>query len=188
MNTLIAVGTSAAYFYSVAVTLAPGLFRSAGRAADVYFDTSAVIVVLILFGRLLEARARGRTSDAIRRLVGLQPRTARVLVDGVETDIAIEGVLPGDTILVRPGETIPTDGAVVAGGSTVDESMLTGESMPVVKEPGAEVFAATLNATLPLPVPDAPLVIAISGVACILAGLGGLASPSLRQLQRGEPS
>ena len=113
----------------------------------VYYDGAAFIVTLIILGRLLEAKAKGRTSQAIQRLMGLKPKTARVVRDGVEKDIPIEGVLKGDRIIVRPGEKIPTDGVVVAGHSTVDESMLTGESMPVVKETGAEVFAATLNRT-----------------------------------------
>ena len=113
----------------------------------VYYDGAAFIVTLIILGRLLEAKAKGRTSQAIQRLVGLKPKTARIVRDGVESDIPIEGVLKGDLIVVRPGEKIPTDGIVVSGHSTIDESMLTGESMPVVKEAGAEVFAATMNRT-----------------------------------------
>jgi len=145
MNTLIAVGTSAAYFYSAAATLFPSLFRSAGVAADVYFDTSAVIIVLILFGRMLEARAKDRTSEAIKRLMGLQPNTARVLRDGAEGDIPIDEVLVGDSVIVRPGEKIPVDGTVLEGRSAVDESMITGESLPVDKGPGDAVIGATLN-------------------------------------------
>ncbi|MDA8125696.1 MAG: heavy metal translocating P-type ATPase [Deltaproteobacteria bacterium] len=147
MNTLVAVGAFSAYLYSALATFFPRLFAGAGVMPHVYYDGAAFIVTLIILGRLLEARAKGRTSQAIQRLLGLKPKTARVLRDGVETDIAIEGVLIGDLILVRPGEKIPTDGTVETGSSTVDEAMLTGESLPVVKEPGAEVFAATLNRT-----------------------------------------
>ncbi len=147
MNTLVAVGALAAYLYSALATFFPQLFAGAEIAPHVYYDGAAFIVTLIILGRLLEAKAKGRTSQAIQRLMGLKPKTARVIREGVEKDIPIEGVLTGDTIIVRPGEKIPTDGVVVAGHSTVDESMLTGESMPVVKEAGAEVFAATLNRT-----------------------------------------
>ena len=145
MNTLIAVGTSAAYFYSVVATVAPGLFQATGRAANVYFDTSAVIVVLILFGRMLEARAKGRTSEAIRKLIGLQPRTATVVRQGVEQNVPIGDVLVGDVVVVRPGQKVPVDGTVIEGSSAVDESMLTGESLPVDKAAGDEVIGATLN-------------------------------------------
>jgi Cu+-exporting ATPase len=157
MNTLIAVGTGAAYLYSVLATIAPRLFAPAGppmaampgmpAAAPVYFEAASVIIALILLGRMLEARAKGKTGDAIRRLMGLQARTARVLRSGTETDIPVEEVVPSDIVLVRPGEKIPVDGRVVEGHSTVDESMLTGESLPVEKQPGAEVFGATLNKT-----------------------------------------
>ncbi len=147
MNTLIAVGTSSAYGYSVVATLVPRLFERAGLAPDVYFDTSAAIIVLILFGRLLESRARGRTSDAIRRLLGLKPLTARVIRGNEEREVAIDDVVAGDTVVVRPGEKIPVDGIVVEGRSAVDESMLTGESLPVDKAPGDEVIGATLNRT-----------------------------------------
>jgi P-type Cu+ transporter len=145
MNTLIAVGTSAAYFYSAAATIVPSFFERAGVHPEVYFDTSALIIVLILFGRMLEARAKGRTSDAIRKLMGLQPRSARVFRDGVEIDLLIEEVRIGDIVLVRPGEKIPVDGIVLEGASAVDEAMITGESLPVEKGPGAEVIGATLN-------------------------------------------
>ncbi len=146
MNTLIAVGSSAAYLYSVAVILFPSFFAQAkGIEAALYFDTSAVIVTLILFGRLLEARARGRASDAIRHLLGLQPRTARIVRDGHDIDINIEGVIVGDVIVVRPGEKIPVDGVIVDGSSSVDESMISGEPMPVSKREGDEVVGATLN-------------------------------------------
>ena len=145
MNTLVAVGTSAAYLYSAIATLFPSLFHRAGVMPAVYFDTSALIIVLILFGRMLEAGAKGRASDAIRRLAGLAPRTARVVRDGGESDIPIEDVAPGDVILVRPGERIPVDGIVLDGSSAVDESMITGESLPVAKDPGSEVIGATIN-------------------------------------------
>ena len=149
MNTLIAVGTSAAYFYSVGAILAPDFFRAAGVATDeqlpLYFDTSAVIVSLILLGRYLEARARSQTSDAIRRLVGLQPRTARVERAGAEVDVPIEDVIPGDLVTVRPGEKVPVDGIVREGRSAVDESMITGEPIPVTKSMGEEVVGGTLN-------------------------------------------
>lgn len=147
MNTLIAVGTSAAYLYSVVATLFPSFFDAAGMKPDVFFDTSALIIVLILFGRLLEARAKGQTSEAIKKLMGLQPKTARIIRKGKETDIPVEEVLVGDTVVVRPGEKIPVDGVVKEGKSAVDESMITGESIPVKKEPGDEVIGATINKT-----------------------------------------
>ena len=142
MNTLIALGTSVAYGYSVVVTFFGGLF---GQSAETYFDTEVVIISLILLGRLLEARAKGQTSGAIRALIALQPRTARVIRDGVEQDVAIAAVLVGDEVVVRPGERLPVDGEVVSGASTVDESMLTGESIPVEKELGSAVFGGTIN-------------------------------------------
>ncbi|HEX9743630.1 MAG TPA: heavy metal translocating P-type ATPase, partial [Nitrospiraceae bacterium] len=145
MNTLIAVGTSAAYFYSVAAVLAPEFFTATGQAPAVYFDTSAAIITLILFGRLLEARAKGRASAAIRALAGLQPKRARVIRDGRELDLPIEQVAVGDLVVVRPGEKIPVDGIVRQGASAVDESMITGESLPVDKQPGDPVIGATLN-------------------------------------------
>ena len=143
MNTLVAMGTSAAYLYSVVATLAPQLF-AAGRA-DVYFDTSALIITLILLGRLLEARAKGRTNEAIKKLAGLQAKTARVLRGGEELDVPLEDVRVGDLIVVRPGEKVPVDGRVVSGRSAVDESMITGESIPVTKCEGDEVIGATMN-------------------------------------------
>ncbi len=149
MNTLIAVGTSAAYFYSLAAILFPGFFQAAGVATEgqlpLYFDTASAIITLILLGRFLEARARSHTSDAIKKLIGLAPRTARVLRDGTERDVPIEDVVRGDLLLVRPGEKIPVDGVVRDGRSAVDESMVTGESIPVTKESGAEVIGGTLN-------------------------------------------
>ncbi|OGD29483.1 MAG: copper-translocating P-type ATPase [Candidatus Aminicenantes bacterium RBG_19FT_COMBO_65_30] len=145
MNTLIAVGTSAAYLFSAAATALPGFFRRAGIEPQVYFDTSAVIIVLILFGRMLEARAKGKTSDAIRRLMGLRPRTARVVGEDGEREVAIDQVRVDDVLIVRPGETIPVDGIVIEGKSSIDESMITGESLPADKGPGASVVGATLN-------------------------------------------
>jgi P-type Cu+ transporter len=145
MNTLVAVGTLSAYLYSGAATFFPGFFRQAGIAPAVYFDTSAFIIALILFGRLLEARAKGQTSEAIRKLAGLQPRTVRLVRSGEEVDIPIGEVQAGDLVLVRPGERIPVDGTLEDGRSTVDESMITGESMPVTKTPGSEVVGGTLN-------------------------------------------
>jgi len=150
MHTLIALGTTVAYGYSVAVVLLdvfnPGLLADNGIDAKVYFDTAAIIVALILLGRFLEAGARGRTSEAIRRLIGLRPTTARVVRNGEEIDIPVDQVVIGDTVLVRPGEKIPVDGIVTDGYSAVDESMLTGESMPVEKTPGQKLFGATINA------------------------------------------
>ena len=151
MHTLIALGTSVAYGYSVAVVLtnavAPEILSGYGMAAAVYFDTAALIIGLVLLGRFLEARARGQTSEAIRRLMGLQPNTARVIRDGQEVDLLVEAVVTGDILLVRPGERVPVDGEVTQGYSTIDESMLTGESMPVDKQPGQRVYGATLNRT-----------------------------------------
>lgn len=144
MNTLIAVGSSAAYFYSAAAILFPGFFAHA--AGDMlYFDTSAVIITVILLGRLLELYARGRTSDAIRRLIGLQAKTARVIRDGREVDVPIEDVDVNDVIVVRPGEKIATDGVVIDGHSFVDESMISGEAIPVEKGIGDSVTGATIN-------------------------------------------
>ncbi len=147
MNTLIAVGTSAAFLYSVAMTVAPQVFRGLGIAPAVYYDTAAVIVTLILLGRFLEAIAKGRTSEAIRRLMGLRAKTARVVRDGEEQDIPVDEVRSGDLVIVRPGEKVPVDGIVREGASAVDESMLTGESLPVEKRAGDQVIGATLNKT-----------------------------------------
>jgi Cu+-exporting ATPase len=147
MNTLIAVGTSAAFLYSVLATFFPGLFAAEGLAPRVYFDTAGAIIVLILLGRLLEARAKGQTSEAIKKLIGLQAKTATVLVDGKQHDIPVEEVLIGDIVVVKPGEKIPVDGVVIEGHSAVDESMVTGESIPVEKTVGHEVVGATLNKT-----------------------------------------
>ncbi len=147
MNTLIAVGTTAAYFYSVVAVLFPSLFTSGGLEAHVYFDTSAMIIALILLGRFLEARARGQTSAAIKKLIGLQPKTALVVRDGKEKEIPVEEVQVGDLILVRPGERVPVDGIVRQGNPSIDESMVTGESLPVEKQEGDEVIGATINRT-----------------------------------------
>ncbi|HSW42468.1 MAG TPA: heavy metal translocating P-type ATPase, partial [Patescibacteria group bacterium] len=150
MNTLVAVGTSAAYGYSLAAILFPGFFEAAGvvmhgAALPLYFDTSAVIITLMLLGRFLEARARSHTSDAIRKLIGLAPRTARVIRAGEELDVTIDQVVRGDLLRVRSGEKIPVDGVLREGRSSVDESMVTGESMPVGKKPGDELIGGTLN-------------------------------------------
>ncbi|MEE9583693.1 MAG: copper ion binding protein, partial [Dehalococcoidales bacterium] len=138
MNTLIAVGTSAAYFYSVAAILFPEFFAAGGRQANVYFDTAAIIIALILFGRLLEARAKGQTSEAIKKLIGIQAKTARVVRQGQELDIPVEEVVVGDIVIVRPGEKVPVDGIVKEGYSSIDESMVTGESIPLEKGAGDE--------------------------------------------------
>ena len=149
MFTLFAMGTIAAYGYSAVVVLldrtAPAVLSSAGLEPKVYFETAAIIVALILLGRYLESRARGQTSEAIRRLMGLRPTSALVVRDGMEVEMPVERVVPGDVILVRPGDKIPVDGKVTDGASSVDESMLTGESMPVDKAPGALVYGATMN-------------------------------------------
>src|SRR5213594_3529835 len=147
MNTLIALGTSAAYGYSVAATVAPEVFTAGGAIPQVYFDSSAAIITLILLGRVLEARAKGRTSEALTRLIGLQAKQARVIRDGRELDIRVEEVKVGDVVIVRPGEKVPVDGVILEGTSSLDESMLTGESMPVDKGPGDQVIGATLNKT-----------------------------------------
>ncbi|MDP6454843.1 MAG: heavy metal translocating P-type ATPase [SAR202 cluster bacterium] len=145
MNTLIAVGTSVAFLYSVVVTLVGDASFFDGQATDTYFDTSTAIIGLVLLGKFMEARAKSRASNAIKALMGLQPKTARVVRDGEHVDISIDDLTVGDTILVRPGERIPVDGVLAEGISSVDESMLTGESAPVDKEPGSEVYGATIN-------------------------------------------
>lgn len=145
MDTLIAVGTGAAFAYSVVATIAPALFEQHGMKAEVYYDTTATIIALILLGKVLEARAKGQTSAAIKKLIGLQAKTARVLRNGSEQEVPIEQVLVGDVVAVRPGEKIATDGEILEGVSSVDESMLTGESLPVEKGVGAAVFGGTVN-------------------------------------------
>jgi Cu+-exporting ATPase len=147
MNTLIAIGTSAAYLYSVAATFFPGLFEVSGYSAEVYFETAAAIIVLILTGRVLEARARGRTSEAVHKLLGLRPKTARVIRNGQETEVPLETVAVGDRVVVRPGERIPVDGTVLQGTSSVDESMVSGEAIPVEKARGDQVTGGTVNQT-----------------------------------------
>ena len=151
MNTLIAVGTGSAFLYSAVATVAPALVTGTqgpeGVRAPVYFETAAAIITLILLGRMLEARARGRTSSAIQSLLKLQSKTARVVRDGAELDIPAEQVAIGDVVVVRPGERVPVDGTVIEGHSSVDESMLTGESLPVEKTAADQVFGATLNKT-----------------------------------------
>jgi Cu+-exporting ATPase len=145
MNTLIAVGTSAAYLYSAFVTFFPDVVRAAGLVPEVYYDTSTLIIGLILMGRYFEARAKGQTSAAIKQLMGLAPPTARVLRGDNEIDVPLEQVQAGDVLRVRPGDKVPVDGVVVEGRSAVDESMLTGESLPVEKGPGDPIIGATLN-------------------------------------------
>src|SRR5262249_25252925 len=143
MDVLIAMGSSVAYAYSVVVLLLDTFAHYA--LGHVYFETSAVIITLIVLGKFLEARAKGRTSDAIKKLMGLQARTARVVRNGAELEVPVDEVAAGDRVVVRPGEKFPVDGVVVSGRSTVDESMLTGESRPVEKRPGENVSGGTLN-------------------------------------------
>ena len=147
MNTLVATGTGAAYAYSLVATLAPGAFQAAGIEPHVYFEAAATIVTLILLGTWLEARAKGRTGEAIRALLDLRPRVACIRRGESVFEIALEEVRPGDILVVRPGEKVPVDGVILEGRSTVDESMLTGESMPVAKGPGDEAIGATMNRT-----------------------------------------
>jgi Cu+-exporting ATPase len=147
MNTLIALGTGAAFIYSLTVTFFPALFTAKGLVADVYFDTAGVIIVLIVLGRVLEMRAKGQTSEAIKKLVGLQAKTAMVLREGKEVEIPVEDVAIGDHVIVRPGEKVPVDGVVIDGTSSIDESMVTGESIPILKHPGDEVIGVTINKT-----------------------------------------
>ncbi len=148
MNTLIAIGTGSTFLYSTAATAAPSWVAAPGaHQAPVYFETAAAIITLILLGRVLEARARGRTSSAIRKLLDLQAKTARVVRDGAEIDVPLDKVVVGDIVVVRPGEKIPVDGIVTEGASSVDEAMLTGESLPVEKSRGASVYGATINQT-----------------------------------------
>ena len=145
MNTLIALGTGAAFVYSAVASVVPEVFEAAGLHAHVYYESVCAIIALILLGRLLESRARGETSAAIERLIGLRPRTARVQRDGTDLDIPVEDLLVDDRVIVRPGEALPADGVVVSGETAVDESMLTGEPMPVDKQPGNEVVGGTVN-------------------------------------------
>ncbi len=145
MNTLISLGTGAAWLYSLAAVMLPQIFPAS--TSEPFFDVVSVVTALVVLGQVLELRAKGRTSEAIKKLMGLQAKTARVIRDGQEMDIPVEEVLVGDVVLVRPGEKVPVDGVVEEGSSAVDESMLTGESLPVTKRPGDEVIGATLNKT-----------------------------------------
>jgi len=145
MNTLIAVGTGAAFLFSVAVTLAPGFFRSRGIQPDVYFEAVVLIIALVLTGNAMESRAKKQTTAALKKLAQLQPREARVVRNDRELDLRIEVVQAGDLVVVRPGERIPVDGVVREGASAVDESMLTGESIPVEKKAGDRVIGGTIN-------------------------------------------
>ncbi|MEK0191609.1 MAG: copper-translocating P-type ATPase [Oscillatoriales cyanobacterium] len=147
MDTLIALGTSAAYFYSVFVTFFPGLFIAQGLNSSVYYEVAASVVALILLGKTLENRAKGETSEAIRKLMGLQAKTARIVRNGQELEVPLAQVEIGDIVQVRPGEQIPVDGEVIEGYSTIDEAMVTGESLPVKKQIGDEVIGATINKT-----------------------------------------
>ncbi|MGF1591062.1 MAG: heavy metal translocating P-type ATPase [Pleurocapsa sp.] len=147
MDTLIALGTSAAYFYSLFATVFPGFFLNQRLMPEVYYETAAVIITMILLGQWFENRAKGQTSEAIRQLMGLQARDARVIRNGREIDVPINEVQIDDIILVRPGEKIPVDGKIISGSSTIDEAMVTGESIPVQKQPGDEVIGATINKT-----------------------------------------
>jgi Cu+-exporting ATPase len=145
MNTLIAVGTGSAFLFSTVATVAPGAFTSAGLPADVYFESVNAIIALILFGRMLEARAKGQTSEAVRELLSLRPNVARVRREDGDKEVPIDEIEVGDEVVIRPGETIPVDGEIISGESHVDESMLTGEPMPVEKLVGHQVAGATIN-------------------------------------------
>ncbi len=145
MNSLVMIGSGAAYLYSLLVLILPGLFPKG--TANIYFEAAAVIVTLILLGRYLESLAKGRTSEAIRHLVRLQPKEARIVRDDGEIEIPVEAMVPGDIVLVRPGERIPVDGILVDGSSYVDESMISGEPIPVGKHGGDEVVGGTVNQT-----------------------------------------
>ena len=147
MDTLIAIGTSAAWLYSVGVTLFPDAIHEAGLHPETYFDASTIIIGLVLLGRWLESRAKAGTAGAIRRLVGLQPTTARIVTDEGETDVPLVAVAVGDRVRVRPGDKVPVDGVVVEGASSIDASMLTGEPIPVEVAPGTEVVGGTINRT-----------------------------------------
>jgi Cu+-exporting ATPase len=147
MDTLVALGTGSAYVYSIVATFFPNFFIAQGLNPDVYYEPANVIIALILLGRLLEMRARGQTSEAIRSLIGLQARDARIVRDGQELEVPIQDVQIGDVVIVRPGEKIPVDGEIVEGSSQIDESMVTGESVPIKKQSGDEVIGATINKT-----------------------------------------
>src|SRR5688500_73202 len=147
MNTLISIGTGAAFLFSVAATIAPGFFVARGVAPDLYYEAVILIIAFVLAGNALEARAKGRTASSLRALLALQPPVARVVRDGVQSEVPVDAVVPGDTIVVRPGERLPVDGTILDGASGVDESMLTGESLPVAKDPGDAVIGGTINGT-----------------------------------------
>jgi Cu+-exporting ATPase len=147
MDTLVAIGTTAAWGYSVIVTIAPERILSAGLEPVTYFDSSTIVIGLVLLGRWLESRAKGRTSDAIHHLVGLSPDTARIVGDGQDREVPVEAVMPGDHLRVRPGDRIPVDGIIIDGASAIDASMLTGEPVPVAVGPGDDVIGATVNTT-----------------------------------------
>ena len=147
MSTLVGIGTGAAFLYSVVATVAPEIFLRRGIAPDVYYEAAVLIIALVLTGQALEARAKGRTTAALRSLAALRPKTARVVRGEEETQVPLEGVAIGDVVAVRPGERIAVDGEVLSGASAVDESMLTGESVPLSKRPGDRVFGGTLNGT-----------------------------------------
>ncbi len=146
MHTLISIGITAAWLYSTVALLFPSLFPEE-RLRDVFFDVTAVVTALVVLGSAMELRARAKTSEALKKLIGMQPKTARVVRDGVEVDVPVEDVVVGDIVVVRPGEKIPVDGIIVSGASTVDESMVTGESIPVEKVEGDPVIGATINRT-----------------------------------------
>ncbi len=145
MNVLVALGTGAAFLFSAAATLVPQFFLSHGIAPDLYYEAVILIIALVLVGNTLEARAKRQTSAALRKLAALRPDTARVLRNGETEEVPVEQVLAGDIVLVHPGERIPVDGCVVSGGSSVNESMLTGESLPVEKRTGDPVIGGTVN-------------------------------------------
>ena len=145
MNTLVALGTGAAFLYSAASTIAPGFFVAHGVAPDVYFEAAILIIGLVLVGNTLESRAKGQTTSALRKLVQLQPKTATILRDGIEHDLPVDLIKESDIVVVRPGQRIPTDGKVISGRSSVNESMLTGESLPVEKTAQDRVMGGTLN-------------------------------------------
>lgn len=147
MNTLVAVGTGAAFFYSLLATITPDLFLSRGLTPEVYYEAVIMIIALILMGNTLESRAKRQTSAALRNLMTLQPRMARIIRQEVEQEIPVEEVQTGDTVLIRPGERLPVDGTLVSGAGAIDESMVTGESLPVEKSPGDELIGGTLNTT-----------------------------------------
>jgi Cu+-exporting ATPase len=176
MNTLVAVGTGAAFVYSLLATMSPELFLQGGVAPDVYYEAVILILGFLLVGNALEARAKRRTSEAIRKLVELQPATARVRRGDQELEVPLDGIRVGDEVLVRPGERIPVDGVVLSGMSAVDESMLTGEPIPVAKGPGDRVIGGTLNRTF------VPVVISIAIATFVVWYLVAAAAPAVRAL------